>query len=55
MIAILFAATGVLMLVKPVISAEAATFLTSMFFLVSGVYQLIYSLWTHWLAGVSSP
>ena len=50
LVAILFGVTGVLMLVKPVISAEAATFLMSMFFLVGGVYQLSYAVWTH-LAG----
>jgi uncharacterized membrane protein HdeD (DUF308 family) len=47
LIAILFMVTGVLMLVRPVISAEAATFLMSMFFLVGGLYQFVYALWTH--------
>ena len=45
--AILFGVVGVLMLVRPVISAEAATFLMSMFFLAGGLYQFIYALWTH--------
>jgi uncharacterized membrane protein HdeD (DUF308 family) len=47
LVAILFAVTGVLMLVRPVISAEAATFLMSMFFLIGGLYELIAALWTH--------
>jgi len=45
--AILFGVTGVLMLAKPVISAEALTFLMSMFFLIAGLYQLVASMWTH--------
>jgi uncharacterized membrane protein HdeD (DUF308 family) len=45
--AILFAVTGVLMVARPVISAEAATFLMSMFFLIGGLYQFVYALWTH--------
>jgi uncharacterized membrane protein HdeD (DUF308 family) len=47
LIAILFAITGVLMLTRPVISAEAVTLVMSMFFLIAGLYQLIASLWTH--------
>jgi uncharacterized membrane protein HdeD (DUF308 family) len=47
LVAILFAVAGVLMLVKPVVSAEAATFVMSMFFLIGGLYELIYALWTH--------
>lgn len=47
LIAILFAITGLLMVKKPVISAEAATFLMSMFFLIAGLYQLFASLWAH--------
>ena len=50
LIAILFAVTGVLLLVRPVISAEVATLLMSMLFLVGGLYQIVYALWTH-LAG----
>ena len=45
--AILFAIAGLLMLIRPLISAEAATFLMSMFFLVGGLSQLVASLWTH--------
>jgi uncharacterized membrane protein HdeD (DUF308 family) len=47
LVAILFVVTGVLMLVRPVISAEAATFLMSMFFLFSGLYQLVAAVVTH--------
>jgi uncharacterized membrane protein HdeD (DUF308 family) len=45
--AILFGAVGILLLVRPVISAEAATFLMSTFFLIGGLYQLISAVWTH--------
>ena len=45
--AILFGITGFLMVARPVISAEAVTFLMSMFFLFAGFYQLIASLWAH--------
>lgn len=45
--AILFTVTGLLMVARPVISAEAATFLMSMFFLIGGLYQFVYALWTH--------
>jgi uncharacterized membrane protein HdeD (DUF308 family) len=47
MLAILFGLAGIVMLVRPVISAEAATLLMSAFFLVGGLYQLISALWTH--------
>ena len=47
LMAILFAIAGLLMLIRPLISAEAATFLMSMFFLVGGLSQLVASLWTH--------
>jgi uncharacterized membrane protein HdeD (DUF308 family) len=47
LIAILFGITGTLMVMKPVISAEAVTLLMSVFFLVEGLYQLIAPLWTH--------
>jgi uncharacterized membrane protein HdeD (DUF308 family) len=47
LVAILFGITGVAMLVKPVMSAEAVTFLMSVFFLISGLYQLISAMWTH--------
>jgi uncharacterized membrane protein HdeD (DUF308 family) len=47
LLAILFGIVGLLIVVKPVISAEALTVLMSMFFLISGLYQLLASLWTH--------
>jgi uncharacterized membrane protein HdeD (DUF308 family) len=45
--AILFGVVGVLMASKPVISAEAVTYLMAMFFLIAGLYQLVASMWTH--------
>jgi uncharacterized membrane protein HdeD (DUF308 family) len=45
--AILFGIIGVLMLVKPTISAEVWTFVMAVFFLIGGLYQLIASAWTH--------
>jgi len=47
LIAILFAITGILMITRPVMSAEGLTLVMSMFFLIAGLYQLIASLWTH--------
>jgi uncharacterized membrane protein HdeD (DUF308 family) len=47
MLAILFGLAGIVLLVRPVISAEAATLLMSAFFLVGGLYELISALWTH--------
>jgi uncharacterized membrane protein HdeD (DUF308 family) len=47
LIAILFGITGVLMLKKPLISAEALTLLMSTFFLLAGLFQLVAALWTH--------
>jgi uncharacterized membrane protein HdeD (DUF308 family) len=45
--AILFVIIGILMLTRPVMSAEALTLVMSVFFLVGGLYQLIASLWSH--------
>jgi uncharacterized membrane protein HdeD (DUF308 family) len=45
--AILFGITGILMITKPTISAEAWTFVMSVFFLVAGLYLFIGSLWIH--------
>ena len=45
--AILFGITGFLMVARPLISAEAITFLMSMFFLFAGFYQVIASFWAH--------
>jgi uncharacterized membrane protein HdeD (DUF308 family) len=47
LIGILFAVMGVLMLTRPVISAESLTLAMSIFFLIAGLYQLIASAWTH--------
>jgi len=47
LMALLFGITGALMVFKPVISAEAVTFVMSVFFLVAGLYQLFASMWTH--------
>jgi uncharacterized membrane protein HdeD (DUF308 family) len=47
LIAILFGITGILMLLRPVISAEAVTFLMSLFFLIGGIYQLVSGMLTH--------
>jgi len=47
LIAILFGITGVVFLKSPAISAEAATFAMSIFFLVAGLYQLISAFWAH--------
>ena len=45
--AILFIVTGFLLLIRPVISAEVATFMMSLFFLVGGLYEFIAALWSH--------
>ncbi len=47
LLAILYGVVGILMLIKPVISAEAATFVMSLFFILGGLYQFIASVWTH--------
>jgi uncharacterized membrane protein HdeD (DUF308 family) len=47
LIAILFGLVGVMMLTRPVMSAEALTLVMGMFFLVGGLYELIASLWSH--------
>jgi len=47
LVAILFGIVGVLFLKSPGISAEAATMVMSMFFLIGGLYQLISALWAH--------
>jgi len=44
--AILCLVTGLLVLIKPVISAEVATLVMSMFFLIGGLYQVAASLTT---------
>ena len=47
LIAILFGIVGLLMVVRPAITAEALTFLMSVFFLLGGLYQLVAAVWTH--------
>ncbi len=47
LLAILFGITGVIFLTHPTISAEVATLIMSMFFLLAGLYQLVLALWTH--------
>ena len=47
LLAIILGITGVIFLKSPAISAEAATLVMSMFFLVAGMYQVIVALWTH--------
>jgi uncharacterized membrane protein HdeD (DUF308 family) len=47
LIALLFAVIGVTFIKNPGISAEVATLVMSMFFLIAGLYQLISALWTH--------
>ena len=47
LLAILFAIVGIMMLTRPIISAETWTLVMSIFFLIGGLYQLIYALWTH--------
>ncbi|HVO66663.1 MAG TPA: HdeD family acid-resistance protein [Syntrophales bacterium] len=45
--AVLFGVTGVLFVRRPMISAEVATLFMAMFFLMSGLYQLVSSLVIH--------
>lgn len=45
--AILLVVTGLLLLIRPLISAEVVTLVMSMFFLIGGLYQFIASIWTH--------
>jgi uncharacterized membrane protein HdeD (DUF308 family) len=47
LLAILFGITGIMFIKNPAISAEVATLLMSMFFLIAGLYQLVIALWTH--------
>jgi uncharacterized membrane protein HdeD (DUF308 family) len=46
-LAILLGITGVMFIKNPGISAEVATLVMSMFFLIAGLYQLVVALWTH--------
>jgi uncharacterized membrane protein HdeD (DUF308 family) len=47
LIAILFFVVGVLFLKNPSMSAEAATYVISIFLIIGGVYALISALWAH--------
>ena len=47
LVALLFGVAGALMVFRPVISAEAVTFVMAIFFLVGGLYQLFASTWSH--------
>jgi len=44
---ILFVVIGFLLVIKPVVSAEVATLVMSIFFLVGGIFELVASLWSH--------
>jgi len=44
---ILFFVIGCLLVIRPLISAEVATLVMSMFFLIGGLYQFIASIFTH--------
>ena len=46
-LAILLGITGAIFIKHPMISAEAATLVMSMFFLIAGLYQLVIAFWTH--------
>ncbi len=45
--AVLLLFTGTLFISRPLISAEVATFVMSLFFLAGGVYEIVASLWFH--------
>ena len=47
LLAIIFGVTGLVFLKSPVISAELATLVISMFFLIAGLYQVVVALWIH--------
>jgi uncharacterized membrane protein HdeD (DUF308 family) len=47
LIALVFGAVGVMFVTHPSISAEVATLVMSMFFMIGGLYLLISALWTH--------
>jgi len=47
LLAILFGIAGVMFIKNPAISAEVATLVMSIFFLIAGSYQLVVALWTH--------
>jgi uncharacterized membrane protein HdeD (DUF308 family) len=45
--AVLLIYIGILFVIKPVLSAEVATFVMSFFFLAGGLYQILVSVWSH--------
>jgi uncharacterized membrane protein HdeD (DUF308 family) len=45
--AVLFLFTGILFIARPLISAEVATFVMSLFFIAGGLYEVVASLWSH--------
>lgn len=47
LVALLFGVAGALMVFRPVISAEAVTFVMAIFFMVGGLYQFFASTWSH--------
>ena len=47
LLALFFGITGALMVFRPIISAEAVTFVMSVFFLVAGLYQFFASMWSN--------
>jgi len=47
LIALLFGVIGIVFVATPSISAEVATLVMSMFFMIGGLYLLITALWTH--------
>jgi uncharacterized membrane protein HdeD (DUF308 family) len=44
---ILFVVTGFLLVIRPAISAEVATLVMSMFFLIGGLFEFVAACWTH--------
>jgi len=47
LVAVLLGITGAIFIGNPVVSAEAATLMMSVLFLLTGVFQLISALWSH--------
>jgi uncharacterized membrane protein HdeD (DUF308 family) len=47
LVGILFGVIGFLLLTKPIISAEAITFVLAMFFIVTGIYEIVAPLVVH--------
>jgi uncharacterized membrane protein HdeD (DUF308 family) len=47
LVGVIYLVTGLLMVRRPILSAEVLTLFMAMFFLVTGVFQLAASLWIH--------